>query len=44
LANENGGNIECLGTLRMYTADKKVLTGWLASQTDLLADDWTVLE
>jgi len=43
LANENGGNIECLGTLRMYTADKKVLTGWLASQTDLLADDWQIL-
>lgn len=28
------------GSIRMWTADKKVLTGWLASQTDMLADDW----
>lgn len=40
LAEENGGSIECLGSIRMYTADKKVLTGWLASQSDLLMEDW----
>jgi hypothetical protein len=27
----------------MWTADKKWLPGWLASQTDMLADDWQVL-
>ena len=43
LAEENGGSIQCNGTLRMYCADKTVTTGWLASQTDLLADDWQIL-
>lgn len=26
----------------MYTAEGKFQPGWLASQADLLADDWTV--
>ena len=43
LAEANGGSIEALGSIRMLTADKKVLTGWLASQTDILAEDWTIL-
>ncbi len=34
----------CLGSIRMFTADKKVLTGWLASQTDMLSEDWTIVE
>lgn len=34
---------EALGSIRMFTADKKILTGWLASQTDILAEDWTIL-
>lgn len=34
---------EALGSIRMFTADKKILTGWLASQTDILSDDWIVL-
>ena len=40
----NGGEIEALGSIRMMTADKKVLTGWLASQTDMLAEDWEILD
>ena len=44
LAEDNGGEVECLGSIRMYTADGKVLTGWLASQTDMLAEDWQILE
>ena len=36
--------VQCLGSIRMLTADKKVLTGWLASQTDMLAEDWLVVE
>jgi len=40
LAEENGGEVECLGSIRMKTADNKVLTGWLASQTDMLSEDW----
>ena len=44
MAEANGGEIECLGSIRMMTADKKVLTGWLASQSDMLAEDWQILE
>ncbi len=40
LAKQNGGSIECLASIRMKTADNKVLTGWLASQTDIVASDW----
>jgi hypothetical protein len=43
LAEENGGEIECLASIRMLTADKKVLTGWLASQTDMMAEDWRII-
>ena len=44
LAESNGGQIECLGSIRMKTADNKVLTGWLASQTDMLSEDWCIVE
>lgn len=48
LAEANGGEIEALGTIRMYTVNafgrRAVLTGWLASQSDLLSEDWIVLE
>ncbi len=43
VAESNGGEIECLGSIRMMTADKKVLTGWLASQSDVLSEDWFIL-
>lgn len=43
LAEANGGTIQALGSIRMLTADKKVLTGWLASQTDILAEDWCII-
>jgi hypothetical protein len=38
-----GETFEALGSIRMFTADKKILTGWLASQTDILAEDWVIL-
>lgn len=44
VAEANGGEIEALGSIRMMTADKKVLTGWLASQPDMLAEDWEILD
>lgn len=44
IAAENGGEVECLGSVRMKTADGKVLTGWLASQTDMLSEDWMIVE
>ena len=43
VAEANGGEIEALGSIRMMTADKKLLTGWLASQTDMLCEDWEIL-
>ena len=39
----DGDIVQCLGSIRMRTATGEVLTGWLASQTDMLADDWYVL-
>lgn len=38
-----GETFEALGSIRMFTADKKILTGWLASQTDILSEDWVIL-
>lgn len=38
-----GETFEALGSIRMFTADKKILTGWLASQTDMLSEDWVIL-
>lgn len=36
--------VEVLPYFIMKTADDKILMGWLASQTDLVATDWNVLE
>lgn len=36
--------MHCLPSIRMKTADGKVLTGWLASQTDIFAEDWMILD
>lgn len=48
LADENGGSIPALGTICMYTHDasgrKAILTGWLASQSDMLSEDWIIVE
>ena len=35
---------ESLAYIAMWTADKKWLPGWLASQTDMLSEDWMVVE
>lgn len=43
VAEANGGEIEAVGSICMMTADRKILTGWLASQTDMLVDDWAIL-
>ena len=44
LVDTNGGETEALGTICMKTADNKVLTGWLASQADMLSEDWIVVD
>jgi hypothetical protein len=43
-AEANGGTADVLPCITMKTADGKVLMGWLASQTDMLADDWMIVE
>ena len=44
LENNGKDHFEALGSIRMKTADDKILTGWLASQTDMLAEDWMLVE
>lgn len=44
IADKNGGEIEALGTICMKTADDRILTGWLASQADILSNDWYLVE
>lgn len=44
LAENNGGEIPALGTICMFTAQKQILTGWLASQTDMLSEDWEIVQ
>jgi len=43
-AESNGGTAEVLPYLIMKTADNKILMGWLASQSDMLAEDWMIAE
>ena len=44
LAEQNGGTILGIPTICMFTHDstgrKAILTGWLASQSDMLLEDW----
>lgn len=48
LVDANGGTLAALGTICMYTHDstgrKAILTGWLASQSDMLLEDWEILD
>ena len=42
--NGDNGTIARLPNINMRTANGSILTGWLASQTDILANDWTILD
>ena len=35
--------IHCNGHIRMYCADGSITSGWLASQVDMLSEDWVVV-
>ncbi|WOB06484.1 DUF2829 domain-containing protein [Piscinibacter gummiphilus] len=37
------GTVTRMPNINMHAADGSTVTGWLASQTDMLADDWMVL-
>lgn len=36
--------LDCLPYIAMFTAQKQWLPGWLASQTDMLSEDWVLVE
>ena len=42
-ARVNGGTAPVLPSITMKTATGEILMGWLASQTDMLSDDWEIL-
>jgi hypothetical protein len=37
------GEIEICSHIDMFSADEKQVVGWLASQTDILAEDWRII-
>jgi len=42
-AESRGGFADVLPCITMKTATGEILMGWLASQTDMLANDWRIL-
>lgn len=36
--------VEICSHIDMKSADNKIVIGWLASQTDMLAEDWEIVE
>ena len=40
----DNGTVARLPNINMKTASGSTLTGWLASQTDILATDWKILD
>jgi hypothetical protein len=48
LVDDNSGTIEALGTICMYThgstGRRAILAGWVASQSDMLLEDWVEIE
>jgi hypothetical protein len=42
-AHENGGTASVLPYLIMKTAKGEILMGWLASQTDIISEDWEIV-
>ena len=43
-AEQNGGTARVMPYVTMKTADGAIVMGWLASQTDMLAEDWAIVE
>jgi hypothetical protein len=43
-AEDNGGHATVLPCITMKTATGEILMGWLASQSDMLAEDWGIVQ
>lgn len=41
---EEGAPVKFGSYLCMYAADGSIVNGWLASQTDMLSNDWCILD
>lgn len=41
---EKNGRVEFVPVICMKAANDEVVVGWLASQTDMLSNDWTIFE
>jgi len=41
---KSSGKIEVNDTLAIRTTSNQIQLGWLASQTDMLSDDWEVVD
>lgn len=39
-----GNDLDCQPYLAMYNAQKQWIPGWLASQSDMLAEDWVIVQ
>lgn len=44
IVNDREKGMEALPFIIMKTADDKFCPGWLASQTDMLSEDWMIVE
>lgn len=40
IVEKNGGEIAALGSICMLTAQNEIVSGWVASQADMLSEDW----
>ena len=43
-AEQNGGKVKVVPYVTMKAADGTIVMGWLASQTDMLSEDWVIVE
>lgn len=43
-AEQNGGTVKVLPYVTMKTADGSICMGWLASQADMISEDWMIVE
>lgn len=43
-AERNGGTVKVMPYITMKAADGSIIMGWLASQTDMLSEDWIIVE
>lgn len=43
-AEKNGGTVKVVPYVTMKAADGTIVMGWLASQTDMLAEDWEIVK